>query len=126
MGTLSTKESAISCARTFEFVAGESNTHDELGASLATPNTVRLDLRTLLLREYGKPRGMPTLVEAPRSGHTAMIADYRHGQSLIETLLLNGIRHVALTDWKAATEDMKDFDIDNYLAEMWPLAFLKR
>ena len=25
---------------------------------------------------------------------------------------------MALTDWKSATDDMKDFDIDNYLADM--------
>ena len=28
----------------------------------ATPNTVRLDLRTMVLRDYGKPGGLPTLV----------------------------------------------------------------
>ncbi len=39
-------------------------------------------------------------------------------QSLIETLLANGVGYVALTDWKSATDDMKDFDIDNYLAEL--------
>ena len=49
---------------------------------------------------------------------TAMIADYASGQSLVETLLGNGIGHVALTDWKSATEDMKDLEIDNYLADM--------
>jgi poly(3-hydroxyalkanoate) synthetase len=87
-------------------------------ACLASSNRVRLDLRTTLVRDYGAPRGIPTLVEAPRSGHTAMIADYREGRSLIETLLANGINHVALTDWKSATEDMKDLEIDNYLAEM--------
>ena len=75
--------------------------------------------RTMMLRDYGKPgRAMPTLVDAPHAGHTAMIADYHKGQSLIETLLANGIGHVALTDWKSATSDMKDFEIDNYLAEI--------
>ena len=72
----------------------------------------------MLLRDYGKPGGIPTLVDAPHAGHTAMIADYHKGQSLIETLLANGIGHVALTDWKSATEDMKDLEIDNYLAEI--------
>jgi poly(3-hydroxyalkanoate) synthetase len=47
-----------------------------------------------------------------------MIADYHKGQSLVETLLSNGIGHVALTDWKPATDDMKDLEIDNYLAEV--------
>ena len=79
---------------------------------------MRLDLRTMALRDYGRPGGIPTLVNAPFAGHRAMIADYHKGQSLVETLLANGIGHVALTDWKSATDDMKDFDIDNYLAEL--------
>jgi hypothetical protein len=79
---------------------------------------MRLDLRTMKLRDYGGPGGLPTLVDAPYAGHTAMIADHHKGQSLIETLLKNGIGHVALTDWKPATKDMKDLEIDNYLAEI--------
>jgi polyhydroxyalkanoate depolymerase len=101
-----------------KFVEEEIKIHGELRPNLATANTVRLDLRTMLLREYGKPERIPTLVDAPYAGHTAMITDYQKGQSLIETLLANGIGHVALTDWKSASADMRDFDIDNYLAEM--------
>jgi polyhydroxyalkanoate depolymerase len=84
----------------------------------ATPHTVRLDLRTMVLRDYGKPGGMPTLVDAPYAGHPAVIADYAPGQSLVATLMESGIGHVLLTDWKSATLDMKDFNIDNYLEEM--------
>lgn len=105
-------------AKNLEFVEEEIKIHDELRPGLATPNTARLDLRTMKLREYGKPGGLPTLVDAPHAGHTAMIADYQKGQSLIETLLANGIGHIALTDWKPATDDMKDLEIDNYLAEV--------
>jgi poly(3-hydroxyalkanoate) synthetase len=105
-------------ARNLKFAEEEIKIHDELRPKLATPNTVRLDLRTMTLREYGKPGGVPALVDAPHAGHTAMIADYHKGQSLIETLLGNGIGHVALTDWKPATDDMKDLEIDNYLAEV--------
>jgi poly(3-hydroxyalkanoate) synthetase len=105
-------------AHNLKFVEEEIRIHDELRPNLATSNTLRLDLRTMNLRDYGKPGGIPTLVDAPHAGHTAMIADYHKGQSLIETLLTNGIGHVALTDWKAATEDMKDLEIDNYLAEI--------
>jgi poly(3-hydroxyalkanoate) synthetase len=47
-----------------------------------------------------------------------MVADDRKAQSLVETLLSNGLSHVLLTDWKSATEDMKDLEIDNYLAEI--------
>ena len=111
-------EGAELYARNLKFVEEEIKIHDDLRPTLATPNRVRLDLRTMLLRDYGKSRGIPTLVDAPHAGHTATIADYRKGQSLIETLLANGIDHVALTDWKTATDDMKDLDIDSYLAEV--------
>lgn len=105
-------------ARNLKFVDEEIKIHDELRPHLATPNTVRLDLRTMTLRDYGRPEGIPTLVDAPHAGHTAIIADYHEGQSLIATLLASGIGHVALTDWKPATDDMKDLEIDNYLAEI--------
>ena len=90
----------------------------DLRPKLATPNEVRLELRTMTLRDYGRPAPIPTLVDAPYAGHSAMIADYSEGQSLVATLLDNGVGHVALTDWKSASPDMKDFDIDNYLADM--------
>jgi polyhydroxyalkanoate depolymerase len=105
-------------ARNLKFVEEDIKIHAGLRPQLATQNKVRLDLRTMVLRDYGKPGGLPTLVDAPHAGHTAMIADYHKGQSLVETLLANGIGHVALTDWKTATDDMKDLEIDNYLAEL--------
>ena len=105
-------------ARNLKFVDEEIKLHDDLRPKLATPNQIRLDLRTMVLRDYGKPGGIPTLIDAPHAGHTAMIADYHKGQSLVETLLDSGIGHVALTDWKSATDDMKDLEIDNYLAEV--------
>ena len=118
MATSLIEQGAELYARNLKFVDEEIKIYDELRPALATPNTVRLDLRTMLLRDYGKPGGIPTLVEAPHAGHTAMIADYQKGQSLVETLLANGIGHVALTDWKSATDDMKDLEIDNYLADV--------
>jgi len=106
-------------ARNIKFVEEEIKIHNGLKPTLATPNQVRLDLRSMVLRDYGRPgEGIPTLIDAPHAGHTAMIADYHQGQSLVETLLANGIGHVALTDWKTATEDMKDLEIDNYLADI--------
>ena len=105
-------------AKNLKFAEEEIKIHDELRPKLATPNQARLDLRTMVLRDYGKPGGVPTLVDAPHAGHTAMIADYHKGQSLVETLLANGIGHVVLTDWKTATDDMKDLEIDNYLADI--------
>ena len=107
-------------ARNLEFLAEEEKIHHERRPQPATANTVRLDLRTMLLRDYSLPdaAGVPTIVDAPYAGHSAMIADYHPGQSLIETLLANGVDRVLLTDWKSATEDMKDLEIDQYLAEL--------
>jgi poly(3-hydroxyalkanoate) synthetase len=111
-------EGADLYARNLKFVEEEIRIRDDLRPTLATPNGVRLNLRTMLLRDYGRPGKIPTLIDAPHAGHTAVIADYRKGQSLVETLLASGIGHVALTDWKSATDDMKDLEIDNYLAEI--------
>jgi poly(3-hydroxyalkanoate) synthetase len=105
-------------ARNLRFVEEDLRMHRGLHPRLATPCQVRLELRTMRLVEYGRPGVLPTLVVAPYAGHTAMIADYHKGQSLVETLLANGLTHVALTDWKSAGEDMREFDIDNYLAEI--------
>ena len=112
-------QGAALAARNLRFAEEEIRIHAHRRPDFATPNRVRLDLRTLRLREYGGTRaGVPTLVDAPHAGHTAVIADYAKGQSLVETLLDAGLGPVALTDWKPATEDMKDLEIDNYLADM--------
>lgn len=47
--------------------------------------------RAMALRDYGRPGEIPTLVNAPFAGQSAMIADYRKGQSLVETLLAGGV-----------------------------------
>ena len=118
MATAMIEEGTELYGKNVKFAEEEIKLHHELKPRLATSNTVRLDLRTMVLRDYGKAGGLPTLVDAPYAGHTAMIADYHKGQSLVETLLANGIGHVALTDWKSATADMKDLEIDNYLEEV--------
>jgi len=67
----------------------------------------------MLFRDYSRPvaKGIPVIVDAPYAGHSAMIADYHQGQSLMETLLANGLDRVFLTNWKPATEDTKDLEI---------------
>ena len=107
-------------AKNLAFLAEEEKLHGGLKPVLATPSRPLLDLRTMVLRDYGAPdaKGLPTIVDAPYAGHTAMIADYHKGQSLVETLMANGIARVLLTDWKSATPDMKDLEIDQYLAEI--------
>jgi poly(3-hydroxybutyrate) depolymerase len=107
-------------ARNLKFLAEEVKIHSELRPKLATDNEVLLNLRTMLFRNYSIPSaaGIPTIVIAPYAGHSAMIADYHRGQSLMETLRDNGVGRVFLTDWKSATDDMKDLEIDQYLAEL--------
>lgn len=105
-------------SRNLKVAEEEMRLHGGLAPQLATAHTTRLELRTMHLRAYGADGGLPTIVDAPYAGHTAMIADYHAGQSLIETLLANGIGRVLLTDWKSATPDMKDLEIDNYLADL--------
>ncbi len=88
----------------------------------ATQNSVRLDLDTMRLRDFSPNRQAgrqtPVLVDAPYAGHSSTIADYAKGQSLVETLLRAGLDQVLVTDWKPASAQMKDFDIDKYLAEI--------
>jgi poly(3-hydroxybutyrate) depolymerase len=107
-------------ADNLKFLAEEVKIHHDLRPKLATANRTMLDLRTMAFRDYSAPapHGRPTVIDAPYAGHSAMIADYHKGQSLIETLLANGLDHVFLTDWRSATEDMKDLEIDQYLAEL--------
>ncbi|MDE2361099.1 MAG: alpha/beta fold hydrolase [Hyphomicrobiales bacterium] len=86
----------------------------------ATANRVLLDMDTMRLRDFGPPvnSDLPVLIDAPYAGHSSTIADYDKGQSLVETLLASGLKRVLVADWKAATPEMKDFDIDKYLAEI--------
>jgi poly(3-hydroxyalkanoate) synthetase len=118
MGAAMLEEGEELYVKNLKFVEEEIKINSELRPKLATPNQARLDLRTMTLRDYGQPSGIPTLIDAPYAGHTAMIADYHKGQSLVQTLLASGISQLALTDWKSATLDMKDLEIDNYLADV--------
>lgn len=88
----------------------------------ASENRILLDLDTMRLRDFSRTaaasRDIATLIDAPYAGHTATIADYAPGQSLVETLVAAGNKRVLVTDWKAATREMRDYDIDKYLAEI--------
>ncbi len=114
------KTSADLSAKNLAFLAEEEKIHFELRPALASANRPLLDLRTMVFRDYSTPNasGVPTIVDAPYAGHSAMIADYQPGQSLMETLRDNGLSRLYLTDWKSATDDMKDLEIDQYLAEL--------
>ncbi len=87
----------------------------------ASPNKALYMLHTLTLRDFsakGSESEIPVLILPPYAGHTSVIADFHKKQSLVETLLQHGIKRVTVTDWHSATPEMKDYDIDNYLAEI--------
>lgn len=88
----------------------------------ATPNRVTLDLDTMRMRDFSDASRqtdvIPVVIDAPYAGHSSTIADYAQGQSLVETLLASGLERILVTDWKTATPEMRDFDIDTYLADI--------
>jgi polyhydroxyalkanoate depolymerase len=106
--------------KNLKFVLEAQKVDHGLAPRFASANEVLLELHTLRLRQFGEhgSAGVPTLVVAPYAGHSAVIADYHRGQSLVQTLRAAGHARVLVTDWKSATPDMKDYDIDNYLAEL--------
>jgi polyhydroxyalkanoate depolymerase len=107
-------------ARNLKFLAEAEKIDFKLHPQFAGTNTIVADLRTMKLREFSKAgaAGIPTVVDAPYAGHTSTIVDFAEDQSLIDTLRDNGCSRIFLTDWKPATQDMKDFDFDTYLAEI--------
>ena len=107
-------------ARNIKFLAEAEKIDFGLHPQFASENTVALDLRTMKLRDFSLPGagGLPTIVDAPYAGHTSTCADFDKGQSLIAILRENGCRRILLTDWKPATSDMKDLELDGYLAEI--------
>jgi poly(3-hydroxybutyrate) depolymerase len=88
----------------------------------ATRNRICLELDTMRLRDFSRTQAgvddLPVLIDAPYAGHSSTIADYDRGQSLVETLLDCDLEQVLVTDWKSATDAMKNFDIDTYLADL--------
>src|SRR5579859_7564749 len=68
-------------AKNLKFVGEEIKINHEQRPEPATANRVMLDLRTMVFRDYSLPdaKGVPTIVDAPYAGHSAMIADYQKG-----------------------------------------------
>jgi len=105
-----------------KFLEAAEDISDPPAPSWATPNRIALDLDTMRLRAFSdeKPKAgkIPVVVDAPYAGHSSTIADYAAGQSLVEVLMGRGIGQVFVTDWKSATPEMREFDVDKYLAEI--------
>ncbi len=87
--------------------------------SWSSENKVSLDLKTMKIRDFSsRKRGICTLVVAPYAGHTSVIVDFDKNQSLVRTLMKNGIDWVCATDWKSANSKMLYLDVDDYLSEL--------
>ncbi len=86
----------------------------------ASRNSVVYELTTFRLRDFSRTQGedIPTLILPPYAGHMSTIADYSKNQSLIGTLLDNGVSRLFCIEWLSATQDFKDYIIDDYLEEL--------
>jgi polyhydroxyalkanoate depolymerase len=102
------------------FIAEAEKIESPAPSEWATRNRVVLDLDTMRLRDFfaAGSDALPVVVDAPYAGHSSTIADYKKGQSLVETLLASGLTRVLVTDWKPASHEMRDYDIDKYLSDL--------
>jgi poly(3-hydroxybutyrate) depolymerase len=90
-------------------------------SAFATVGRVRIELSTMLLLEQLEPapsKTSPVLIVAPYAVHDASIADFAEGHSIAMALAEGGPHRLALTFWKSATAEMRDFGIDAYLADL--------
>jgi len=90
-------------------------------SSLTTLQRIRIELTTMLLLERNAQvpaTANPVLVVAPYAVHEASIADFADRHSLAQVLVDGGLERVALTYWKSATAEMRDFGIDAYLSDL--------
>ena len=84
-----------------------------------TSNTVALELASMRLRNFStETGGLATLICAPYALHSATIADFAPGHSVVEALCQGGLSGVFVTDWRSATPETRYFSIDNYLADL--------
>src|SRR5208337_2044657 len=82
---------------------------------------VRIELATMLLleqRERARAKAPTVLIVAPYAVHDASIADFADGHSLAQILAEAGSGFIALTFWKSATAEMRDYGIDAYLSDL--------
>jgi poly(3-hydroxybutyrate) depolymerase len=89
-------------------------------SSFPTFQRVRLDLDTMFLLEPRRSAASarPVVIVGPYAVHDAAIADFAEGHSLAGALTEEGAGPLALTFWKSATAQMRDYGIDAYLSDL--------
>jgi len=120
MGEQLTEEAFRTSSDFLRFVEEAHKLDYELKPQWATLNTTKLDLKTMLLRNFSEncEQKIPVIIDAPYAGSPATIADFSPEQSLVRTMKASGLKRVYVTDWKSATDAMKDFSIDTYLEDI--------
>ena len=84
-----------------------------------TVNKVVLELQSVRLRDFSRAgEGPPALVCAPYALHSALIADFAPGHSIVEALQQGGLDCLYVTDWRSASREMRYLSIDNYLSDL--------
>ena len=92
---------------------------DREALSWTTSDTVALELTTMRLRDFStRDAAQPLLICAPYALHSALIADFAPGYSIVEVLRQGGAGRIYVTDWRSATPDMCHLSIDSYLADL--------
>ena len=100
-------------------VSGKRSVSSSLSLPWTTSNTVALELASMRLRNFSTGTGgLATLICAPYALHSATIADFAPGHSVVEALRLGGLSRVFVTDWRSATPETRYFSIDSYLADI--------
>src|SRR5258707_8636814 len=100
-------------------VSGKRSVSSSLSLHWTTSNTVALELASMRLRNFSTRKGgLATLICAPYALHSATIADFAPGHSVVEALCQGGLSRVFVTDWRSATPETRYFSIDNYLADL--------
>ena len=90
-------------------------------STFPTLGRVRMELATMVLLEQPEPsraKVPPVVIVAPYAVHHASVADFAPGHSLAQTLAEADAGSVALTFWKSATAEMRDYGIDAYLSDL--------
>lgn len=115
----SASDMAAAIAKQFSDLAVGTDRPSASEPQWASAHTVALELKTARLRDFSdRADGQPALICAPLALHSAAVADFEHGHSLVAALRQAGLRRLLVADWRSATADMRYLGIDDYLADL--------
>jgi poly(3-hydroxyalkanoate) synthetase len=84
-----------------------------------TKNKVKYETDAIAVRAFReKKAGTPELILPPQASHHSMVADWKKGQSLVETYLKNSKDGVYAVEWKPCTLERKDETIDDLVDQV--------